>query len=212
MAGSANNFKDISNQRFHRLLVLRFSHKTKTNMMYWLCKCDCGKEKTIASSCLKAGTTKSCGCFRSEYMARSKLLHGLSKTTEYRSWVEMIKRCTDRKNHAYSDYGGRGITVCERWLKIENFLTDMGKKPESHYSIERIDNNGVYEPSNCKWATPKEQSCNRRSNIYLTHNGEELTISQWESKLGFNKDVVRKRLRRGWSIGKALTTPSISCA
>jgi hypothetical protein len=120
----------------------------------------------------------------------------------------MIDRCTNKNNIKYPKYGGRGIIVCERWRTFENFLVDMGEKPEGK-TLDRINNDGIYEPSNVRWATPKQQANNRSNNIKITHNGKTLTASEWAARLGSkNRCLVSLRLRQGWSEEKAVTTPS----
>jgi hypothetical protein len=131
---------------------------------------------------------------------------GMSRTPTYVTWVNMMARCHNPKNSRYRQYGGRGIFVCESWQKFSNFLCDMGERP-AELTIERIDNDKGYEPSNCKWATRREQQINRRSCRMLEWNGKLLPMAKWDRLLGFNKDVVRKRLRSGWSVERTLTTP-----
>ena len=124
---------------------------------YYRFKCKCGNRKVIRIYDLTSGRTKSCGCLKKETVTK----HGLSKTQTYRSWINMKSRCTNPNKTRYSDYGGRGISVCKRWMKFENFYEDIGKRP-SNTSLERTDNNGNYEPGNCRWATPTEQQRNKR--------------------------------------------------
>jgi len=150
---------DIAGKRFGILTVTRFHGLNKRMKSMWQCVCDCGKEKFFAGDNLKKGNTTSCGC--TKYAKNTK--HGKSKSLEYRSWVSMIGRCSNDKGKSYKDYGGRGIIICTRWLQsFESFLEDMGNKPSAEYSIDRIDTNGNYEPSNCKWSTRSEQERNKR--------------------------------------------------
>ena len=134
--------------------------------------------------------------------------HGMSETSEYSTWCEMKKRCFNANNKRYKDYGGKGVTVCDRWKNsFENFFADMGKKPSSDYSIDRIDNDGNYSAENCKWATPKEQANNRNSNRLITIACVTLTIAQWSKEMGFGYSVIGDRLKSGWSERDAVLIP-----
>jgi len=156
---------DITGQRFGRLRVLK-PIEQRYRRYYWLCQCDCGQETTVDGIKLRNGNTRSCGCFRNETTVSRTLTHGHSKrkgwTQEYRSWTKIFQRCYNPKCKNFHDYGGRGITVCERWLQFENFIADMGNKPTPKHSLDRINNDGNYEPGNCRWATHTEQMRNRR--------------------------------------------------
>lgn len=159
-------------KRFGRLTVVKRDGSTKAKKRLWLCSCECGNERRIATGDLNSGAVVSCGCFNNEKVALLKFRHGQARakkeTREYISWKHMIGRCLNKNNAAFNDYGGRGITVCDRWLDFENFYSDMGAMPEG-FSIERIDVNGNYEPSNCKWILKSRQATNRRSSV-LTEN------------------------------------------
>ena len=134
--------------------------------------------------------------------------HGLSGTPEYYAWRHMKDRCFNPNNKDYLHYGGRGITVCDRWLNLDNFLADMGSRPTVKHSLDRIDNNGDYSPENCKWSTKAEQANNKRNNKPLiTIDGKTLTIVQWEKKMGFGQGVIWHRLKDGWSDFDAVMTP-----
>ena len=133
--------------------------------------------------------------------------HGMTKTPEYHAWIDMKHRCFNPNNKQYLDYGGRGITVCDRWLNLDNFLADMGTKPSPKHSLDRIDNNGDYSPKNCKWSTRVEQNNNTRYNRLITIDDVTLTITQWENKMGYGRGVIQGRLNLGWSEYDAVMTP-----
>lgn len=126
---------------------------------------------------------------------------------EYRSWAMMKSRCSNPKDISWYNYGARGIKVCERWLKYENFLADMGRAPSPTHSIDRINSDGDYEPANCKWSSDKEQGRNRKTNNRITFNGETKCISAWAEEKGMLWETLKARLKKGWSVEKALTTP-----
>lgn len=197
-------FKDKTGERYNRLLIIGLH---STNPIKWAVKCDCGKEMVVFASNL-GRSTKSCGCLKRENMASIQHRHGCYGTPEYVSWNGLKGRCCNPNNPKFHDYGGRGIKICERWLaSFENFLADMGHKPSQKHSIERVDVNGNYEPSNCVWATQKVQSNNQRSNVRLEYNGENLTAAQWSEKTGFSYSAIMRRINSGWSASEIVETP-----
>lgn len=179
--------------------------------MAWFCKCDCGQMCKTTAKRLKNGMTKSCGCLKNEARIRNgkaNETHGMKKTPEYRSWRGMKNRCFNKKYSHYQDYGARGITVFPEWIdSFEKFFAYMGLKPSPELTIERLNVNGNYEPGNVKWGTIEEQNNNRRDNRLLTAFGETMTISRWTKKMGLPRTRVYARLKLGWSIEAALTTP-----
>lgn len=193
---------DLTNKKFGKLIAIKYMGSSK-----WLCKCECGNEKIIDGSSLKRGITKSCGCLNKNPLTHIK--HGLTHTRIYRIWADILQRCNNPKDTGYHKYGGRGIKVCQEWYKFLPFYewaTNNGYKDD--LTIDRIDVNGNYEPSNCRWATIKEQSNNTRRNHFLTYKGVTKTITQWEEFLGFNNGCIRNRINNGWSIERALTIPT----
>jgi hypothetical protein len=196
---------DLTGDRFGRLEVIEKSPKVgngKKKRAYWLCQCDCGKKHTVRSDGLTSGDTTSCGCYSRE----QSTTHGMRNTLVYRKWIALNSRCNNPKNASYSDYGERGITVCDRWSKFENFLEDMGLPPSAKHQIDRVDNEGNYEPSNCRWATPKQNSNNKRNNVVITHNGLTMTMREWSEYAGIGYSTFQYRLSVGWSMVKALNT------
>jgi hypothetical protein len=155
--------KDLTGQRFGTLTVIYRTDNAADGHTRWYCKCDCGNFKVAQSNNLKAGNVRSCGCLAQEKAAVLNLTHGLTKTKEFKAWDSMKQRCLNPKNPSYIHYGGRGITICDRWLlSFESFYVDMGLSPSINHSVDRIDVNGNYEPGNCKWSTAREQRLNQR--------------------------------------------------
>lgn len=190
--------------RFGRLLIIGEAPSRKGHKQM-LCKCDCGAEKVVAFSSLKAGLTRSCGCLRRETKATQK--HGLSDTRTYKIWCQMRRRCLSPTNPRYADYGGRGITVAPEWNDFAVFLADMGEAPEG-MSIERIDNERGYCKENCKWADQATQNRNTRRSRRVTHNGVTKTVSEWAAEYGLSRETLAQRLRNGWNVERALTHPA----
>ena len=151
-----------------------------------------------------SGSNISCGCYAREILLKRTVTHGMTKSKEHQAWGQMLDRCRNQNNQSYKNYGGRGISVCERWYNFMNFYSDMGAAPIGT-SIERKDNNGDYCKKNCKWATSKEQQNNTRYNKIITMNEVSKNITQWSEKLGVKRSLLYNRINRGWSSERALT-------
>lgn len=202
---------NLEGSKFSRLTVIEASPSRQQRAVVWRCVCECGNEALVSTGRLRSGHTKSCGCKKVDGPHPSQRTHGHSlvdgkATPEYSAWSSMKRRCVNPKASNYRDYGGRGITVCPRWLdSFENFLTDMGQKPSRGHSLDRYpDNDGNYEPGNCRWADGVQQSNNKRSNHLVTIDGETLTVTEAARRKRANIALVRSRIRRGWSIERAL--------
>lgn len=205
--------KDLTGQRFGRWSVVCEATK-KGSHRYWHCLCDCGNESDVYVGSLSRGVSMSCGCQRDEETARRNFKHGVCDGCHtkppprtYNCWRNMKARCQNPKNHKYPVYGGRGITVCAKWQTFAGFYADMGDCPDG-MSIDRINNDGNYEPSNCRWATVEQQMSNQSTNTNLTFYGKTMTVSQWARELGIHPTTILQRINRsGWSVEKALTEP-----
>lgn len=199
--------KDITGQQFARLTALHIDPIRKGKQhTYWICRCRCGAIRSIEGSRLRNGTTKSCGCWARELLRLSMTQHGDSYSLEYKSWTSMIERCTNHKSPKYAGYGGRGIKVCQRWLKsYANFLADMGRRPTQKHSLDRINNSLGYSRMNCRWSTPTQQNNNKRTNRPITYKDATRTLSEWSALTGIHKATIHGRLdRRIWPVGQAL--------
>lgn len=196
----------IPGKVYNRLTALHRGRPT-----YGWYRCICGTEKEILLGHVITGKTQSCGCLHRERTAAALRLrqttHGMYGSPEYKSWRAMLDRCRNPNSYAFDDYMGRGITVCDRWSKFENFYADMGSRPPG-LTLERVDNSKGYTPGNCEWVTRKQQTNNRRSNVNITYNGRTQTVSQWENEFEVRRGFFHERLRAGWSPEKAFTTPS----
>lgn len=197
-------------QRYGRLTVLEFLER-RSRANFWRLRCDCGQEHIARTALLRNGTIQSCGCLRNERVAangRANRTHGMSGLAIYRTWTSMHTRCYNSKEPSFARYGGRGIAVCEHWHKFENFYADMGIKPSRHHSLERVDNDGNYCKENCTWATKKEQSRNKRNNLFVTINGNKMVLIDACRKANLSYNAIRARITKlGWSADRALSTP-----
>lgn len=215
--GKCNQF-DLVGKIKGRLIVLSFHH-VKDEKSFWLCQCQCGNQKVIARNSIvdnKSGT-KSCGCLSMEKKIAGKhgyAKHGHKKSAEYRCWISIKDRCYNKRNkRAYRDYGGRGIIVCDRWLhSYENFLADMGRAPSPKHSIDRKDNDGNYEPSNCRWATPKIQGNNQQKTVRVNYKGVIHTLFELSLMYGVPQKTIYKRIyMANWPVEEAVESPKGTC-
>lgn len=194
----------LDGQRFGRWLVLR-TERDKNNKSLCVCLCDCGNYKNVSAYELKRGGSKSCGCFARELLSLRQRKHGMCYTPAYKAWYRMIRRCNSSKSDKWKDYGGRGITVCQKWHNFEAFYADMGEPPTGK-TLDRIDCNGNYSPENCRWSDARTQTRNRRISINVEFQGQVKPLQVWADEKGLRYDTLWKRLKiRGWSVEKALT-------
>lgn len=200
-----NDRFNLSGKTFGRLNVLEYAY-SKNSRRYWKCKCKCGNVVYISTNDIKNNHTKSCGCLRKEVAKKnfieSHTTHNLTNTRLYNIWRSMKKRCYLKTHQAYKDYGGRGIKVCDEWkndfMSFYNWAIENGYK--EGLTIDRINNNGNYEPSNCRWTTLKEQQFNKRNNIFLTYNNETKNIYEWSAITGIKYCTIWWRYKIGWKI------------
>jgi len=202
---------DHTGKRYLNITVIAAATDLRTKRIYWSYLCDCGKTgRAISGSVQKKECCSSCAKLNQKQKVTK---HGQARekqrTSLYNTWLSMKQRCANPKNTSYPDYGGRGIKVCERWLNFENFCLDVGAKPSPAHQIDRIDNCGDYEPSNVRWATPVENSNNRRSSKLVTHMGITMPLKGWAAHTGIPYTALKQRLNKGWSAQDALSTPLI---
>lgn len=202
---------DLMGRRFSRWLVIgRAESADRRRRPRWSCRCDCGVVRDVCAETLTRGVSRSCGCLQRDTVSK----HGHAKHGEKRSlmfgiWVGMIQRCDNPNAAGYATYGARGVSVCPRWRSsFAAFLEDMGPRPSPKHSIDRIDNDGIYEPANCRWATREQQSCNMSTNRHIVFDGKRLTIAEWARETGMPRATIDYRIRSGWSAAEALTSPA----
>jgi hypothetical protein len=206
-------FKDITGQQFGRLTVVARAMSDRRGQAQWRCRCACGNETTVNGSNLRRGNSQSCGCLKRD-VCRT---HGMSRDVRtgkthalYAVWHAMLQRCQNPGNSNFPRYGGRGIYVCEHWMRFADFYADMGDRPSPVHSLDRIDNDGPYSPDNCRWTTVSEQNKNKRRSTpkgrrLITAFGQTMNLAQWSRKTGLPFGTIRTRLKRGWHAEKALT-------
>jgi hypothetical protein len=200
---------DLTGQRFGRWTVIGPSARTGAYKR-WLCRCECGQQRRVIADNLERGRSTSCGCHLAEILRHRTMTHGQSNTPEHAAWRRMHSRCYNSRVPSFPCYGGRGISVCRQWHGADGFIRfahDMGQRPSSRHSLDRIDNNGNYAPDNCRWATMREQALNRRTANIIEANGVRRHLTEWATMLGASVETIRGRLRRGWSPEEAVTAP-----
>lgn len=206
-----SRFNDLTGKRFGNWTVIE-KRPNKGNRIMWLCRCDCGTEREVVSTQLTCGQSTSCGCKRVKSLKEKFTKHGMTDSRLYEIYQGMLKRCYNKNSEAYERYGGSGIVVCNEWLgeqgfeKFEQWALLHGYTES--LTLDRYPNQkGNYEPSNCRWATAKEQSNNRKTNVYITRNGETHTMSEWCDILGLNYGLVNSRRQKGWSEDRLFDPP-----
>jgi hypothetical protein len=193
---------DLTGKRFGKWLVQYRSPQNLHGKPAWVCVCDCGGKGVVSGSVLRMGESTSCGCYQKSLAAKNlgeaASKHRAHNTPEYFRWLNMKARCNNPNNPAYANYGGRGISVCARWDKsFDAFMSDVGERPTPEHSLDRIDNDGNYEPNNVRWATSQEQANNRRNNMKVEFNGETKTIAEWARVAGITPEGVAYRHKKG---------------
>lgn len=200
--------RDLTGQRFERLFVVKEQGRNKQGKAMWLCKCDCGNEKVIYSNNLLSGNTLSCGCLHKEKLSAISSTHKKCRTRLYKTWANMKSRCNNSKASNYAYYGDKGIGICNAWstdfMGFYNWAIGNGYLDD--LTIDRIEVDGNYEPSNCRWATMQEQDNNKTSNQVVTYEGKAMTIAQWSRNTGISYYALIQRLHLGWSVKRMLTT------
>jgi hypothetical protein len=192
--------KDLTGEKYNLLTVLEKTDKRASGKVVWKCICDCGTIVEATGNHLRNGSVKSCGCIMIKHGHSGGI--GKKPSSTYSCWQMMHQRCCNPQNSRYKNYGGRGIRICERWADFEHFLEDMGERPEGK-TLDRIDVNGNYEPSNCRWATNKEQQNNLTNNRKVNYKGEMITISKLAEILKIDRYILYARLNRaGWDVEK----------
>lgn len=198
---------DIAGARFGRLVALKqngFDESPSRKHLKWDCVCDCGNLFSARLNSLRSGGLQSCGCIKRG--ATHKITHNMTKTAEYQTWARVKSRCLNKNNQDYYLYGGRGIKICDEWASsFEQFYKDMGDRPKDMTSIDRIESNGDYCKSNCRWANDEIQSRNKRNNVYFEFNGMRMCQSEWADFLGVSVSTLIERLSK-WTLEKSLST------
>lgn len=195
--------------RFGRLVAVSFVDRAENSVARWRFRCDCGNEIVRKLIIVRRGEASSCGCWKRDRIAaigKSNATHKMTKTPEYNAWAKMISRCYTATDNSFEYYGARGISVCDRWRhSFENFISDMGRRPSAQHSLDRKENNGNYEPTNCRWATDSEQMRNRSISRIVHFQGRDMSLAEACEIAGLGPTMVWKRLNRGWSLERSLS-------
>jgi hypothetical protein len=201
---------DRIGERHGRLLIVGREVKLSgsKNRVFWICQCDCGSMTSVVNDWIANGGTRSCGCLGRERAKEASKTHGMTKTKLHRAWMNMRNRCTNPNSNQWHNYGGRGITVCDRWSSFEAFASDVGEPPSPRHSLDRIDNERGYEPGNVRWATSRQQGRNRRGLIPVELNGKTVCLTEACEAAGLPLHTVYTRIfRHHWSMADALSKP-----
>jgi hypothetical protein len=208
------DLEDLVGKKYFRLTVVAFSHHCREGKRHWLFRCECGNPVTSTASSVSGGWRKSCGCLRKEKSAvtgKRNTTHGMTGSRLAATWSGMRQRCYNPKAVNYADYGGRGIRICDEWLEdpatFYRWALENGYRDD--LEIDRENNDGYYEPGNCRFITLIDNQNNKRNNVRLEHGGESLTVAQWARRAGIHRDTFTSRLELGWPIKKAVETPVI---
>lgn|SRR6202142_3165678 len=215
MTTRPSNFDDLIGRRYGRLIVVEYDPATVKGRTYWICRCDCGVVISRRATHLKRGESQSCGCLQKERASVagkiSNRKHGLHRHPLYRIWCGMLQRCYNPNSRKFQDWGGRGIRVCPEWRRSPDIFIRWALTHEYSrgLTIDRYPNNdGNYEPSNCRFTTHKKNHNNKRSNVVLEMNGKRRTVSEWSDITGVARHTIYERIKLGWDIERALTLPS----
>lgn len=204
-------FKNLEGKTFSRWTVIAYAGKIGADHAFE-CVCVCGNSRRVRGATLTGGVSRSCGCLLADKNREIRETHGMSHKPEWRIWANMKKRCFNPNVHAFDRYGGRGITVCDRWVKgdgnfggFQCFLADLGRRPSKDYSIERNDVHGPYSPENCRWATRHEQAINTQRTMFLTFKGKTQSVWAWQEETKISAPQIQKRIGRGWTVERTLS-------
>lgn len=211
-APKAHNSKDLTGQRFGRLVVLACAGKNRYNRLLWHCRCDCGRDTTVIGNHLRNGNTQSCGCLHRDTVIARITTHGMTHTRTYRLWRGMINRCMNPKADNYARYGGKGVTVCDEWrTDFQSFYDHVSVLPQfgkAGYSLDRINNEHGYEPGNVRWATASQQNRNKQASRLISWNGKSQCLADWATELNLPERILADRLGKlGWDAARAFSTP-----